>query len=353
MRLAVLGAGAIGPAAAALAVSRGHEATLWSPSGRGTDGIAGALHAEGVLTGRFPVSIAATLEDAFRGADAALVAVPAYAYEHVLPRIAAALPPDLPVLIAPAASLAPLVLDALVARRGVRHRAPIGAMATTTGGARRLGPDRVRVAMLRQALEIAAVPAAAAPRMAALAQALFGMAFPLSPDVLHVSLINVNPIAHGVLALTNVTRMERAEDWPQYAMMTPFACNLMQALAAERAALAAAYGHALDGLDTFFARANPVAMGPLAEMTAAIAAARPEVRGPATTDSRYVTEDVPFGLAYYLAVAAPKGIAMPTTGGMVRLLEVLWGRDLCANPMLEALDLAALPRLLRDGVGRD
>lgn len=352
MRLAVLGAGAIGPAAAVLAVSRGHSAVIWSPSGAGIAGLHGTLHAEGVIAGRFDVAATTDLAEAFDGADAALLAVPAYAYAAVLPRIAAALPPALPVLVAPAASLAPVVLDALVARRGIADRAPIGALATTPGGARRLGPDRVRVAMLRKAVEVAAIPAAAAPRMAALATDLFGFDAPVSPDALHVSLLNVNPIAHGVLALTNVTRIERAEDWPQYAAMTPFACNLMLALEAERDALAAAYGHRLESIATVLARANPVPPGPLAAMTAAIAAKRPEVLGPRTTATRYVTEDVPFGLAYYLAIAAPASIAMPATDGMVRMLELLWGRDLRANPMLAEIDLAELPRLLRDGVGR-
>jgi len=353
MRLAVLGAGAIGPAAAVLAVSRGHDAILWSPSGKGTAGLAGRFHAEGLLEGAFPVEVAASLDDAFRGADAALLAVPAYAFADVLPRIAAALPPDLPLLISPAASLAPVVLDVLIARRGApRRRAPIGAMATTHGGARRLGPDRVRVAMLRSALEMAAVPAAAAPDMARLAQDLFGMDFPLSPDALHVTFLNINPIAHSVLALTNVTRMERAEDWPQYAVMTPFACNLMLAMQAERDALAAAYGHELGSLAEFLHRANGVPVGPLHGMTAAIAAARPGVLGPKTTESRYVTEDVPFGLAFYLAVAAPKGIAMPVTESMIRMLEALWARDLRANPMLDSLAIADLPRLLVEGAGR-
>jgi opine dehydrogenase len=146
--------------------------------------------------------------------------------------------------------------------------------------------------------------------------------------------------------------MERAETWPQYAMMTPFACNLMQALAAERAQVATAYGHVLDSLGTFFHRASHVPMAPLHEMTAAIAAARPELNGPNTTESRYVTEDVPFGLAYYLAIAAPKRVAMPLTAAMVALLEALWGCDLRTNPMLAALDMDSLPALLRNGAGR-
>ena len=353
MRLAVLGAGAIGPAAAVLAIARGHQAVLWSPSGRGIAGMAGTLHAEGVIAGAFSLETTADLAAAFHGADAALLAVPAYAFEAVLPRIAAALPAALPLLIAPAASLAPLALDALLARRGADPgRAPIGAMATTPGGARRLAPDRVRLAMLRSAVEVAAVPTAAAPRMAALAEALFGIPAPLSPDALHAALLNINPIAHSVLALTNVTRMEHAEAWSQYAMMTPFACNLMQAMAAERAALAAAHGHAMEGLEAFLHRANGVPMGPLAAMCAAIAAKRPGVLGPAATETRYVTEDLPFGLSFYLALAAPRGLAMPVTEGMVRMLEALWARDLRRNPLLDLLDLAQLPRLLAEGIGR-
>lgn len=68
MRLAILGAGAIGPACATLAVSRGHAAVLWSPSGAGTRGLDGSLRAEGALEGRFAVAVAAGLEEAFAGA---------------------------------------------------------------------------------------------------------------------------------------------------------------------------------------------------------------------------------------------------------------------------------------------
>jgi opine dehydrogenase len=353
MKLAVLGAGAIGPASAVLAISRGHQAVLWSPSGAGIAGLGGTITAEGLIAGDFPLPSTTSLDEAFEGADAAFLAVPAYAFDAVLPRIAEALPAHLPLLIAPAASLSPLVLDALLARRGADPgRAPIGAMATTPGGARRLGPARVKVAMLRSAVEMAAIPAAAAPAMAALAHDLFGLDCPLSPDALHAALLNLNPIAHAVLALTNVTRMEHAEDWPQYAMMTPAACRMMEVMGAERDALAAAFGHRLESLATFLHRANGLPLAPLADLTAAIARKRPDVLGPKTMESRYVTEDVPFGLAFYQAIAATAGIAMPVTGALVTALEALWGRDLRRNPLLDTIDLADLPRLLRDGVGR-
>jgi opine dehydrogenase len=350
MRLTVLGAGAIGPAAAALAASRGHEVVLWSPSGRGTAGIEGRIATEGALSGVFPLRVVHRLDEALAGADAALLAVPAYAFAGLLPGIAQAAPAGLPMLIAPAASLAPLAFEALRAALG--PRAPVGALATTPLTARRLAPDRVRIPAIRAAVDVAAVPAAAAPEMATLATALFGHACPVAPDVLQPALANANPIIHAALALTNATRIERAEAWPQYELMTEATCRLMSALEAERAALAAALGYAVPTLAESLHRASGVPRGPLAAMGAAIAASGRAVLGPADMQTRYVTEDVPFGLSFYLWLAAGCGVAMPRTAAAVAVLETVWDRDLRANPLLDALQPAGLAPLLRLGVGR-
>lgn len=348
LRLTVLGAGAVGPGAAALAASRGHAVTLWSPSGAGTAGLAGVLQAEGVLEGPFSVRVAGGLADALAGAEAVLLAVPAYAFADLLPRIAAALPADVPLLIAPAASLAPLVLEGL--RRG--PRAPVAGLATTPLGGRRLAPDRVRVAMIRSKLEIAALPAAAAPEMAALAEALFGNRYLPAPDVLQVALINANPIIHAALALTNLTRIEQREAWPQYGMMTEGACRLMERLDAERDALARAHGLTIPGIATALHRANQVPVGPLAEMGRVIAAGRGAVLGPVELTSRYITEDVPYGLSFYLALAAARGVAMPVTQAVVTALEACCGADFTHNPLLAGIDWAGLPAALVSGLHR-
>ena len=351
MRLAVLGAGAVGPGVAALAASRGHDATLWSPSGSGSTGIHGAIHAEGVLEGRFPLRVAADLQAALDGADAAILCVPAYALDALLPRIAAVIPPALPLLISPAASLAPLVFDALMARHGPA-RAPVGALATTPLGGRRIGPDRVRVAMLRSAVDIAAVPAVAAPRMAALAQTLFGNDYPIARDALAVALTGSNPIIHGVLALTNLTRIEHREAWPQYAMMTEAACRMMAAMDAERAALAAAFDLVVTDLPTALSRANRIPLAPMHEMAATIAAGRGAVLGPTELSSRYIMEDVPFGLAFYLALARQIGMRMPVTEACTIALEAALGLPLRDNPLTARLDLSALGQALLHGSNR-
>ncbi len=346
MRLTVLGAGAVGPAAAVLAASRGHDVTLWSPSGAGTAGIGAGLVAEGALEGFFALRVAGDLADALAGAEAAFLAVPAYALAGLLPRIAPHL--RVPLLIAPSASLAPLALDALLAGA----RPPIGAMATTPVMARRLAPDRVRMAGIRAAVDIAGVPARDAAGLGALATSLFGHASPIAPNALQAALGNANPIIHAVMALTNLTRIERAESWPQYDMMTPAACRMMTSLAAERAQVAAAFGLSVLSLEDSLHRANGVALGPMHEMAAVIARSRGSVLGPAAMDTRYVTEDVPYGLSFYLWLAAARGLALPVTGAVVLALETLWGRDLRTNPLLARLDPRALDAALEHGIGR-
>jgi opine dehydrogenase len=344
MRLAILGAGAIGPACAALAASRGHEAVIWSPSGAGTRSLGGVLRAEGLLEGEFPITVATTLDDAFAGADVALLTVPAYALPGLLPRIAAAIPKTLPLLISPAASLAPLAFARL---RG--PGAPVGAMATTPVTGRRLAPDRVRIAAIRAEVEMGAVPGAAAPELAALAEALFGNRWPTVPDALAAAFINTNPIAHAALALGNVTRIEKQETWGQYGLMTEAVCRVMDALVAEREALAAHFGHRPPSMVEAFHRTNGVPRGPLHEMAMAIEQGRGFVAGPTDMATRYVTEDVPYGLAFYLAVADAMGQPMPVTEATVTMLETLWGQGLRENPLLEGLDLSDLPATLAAG----
>ncbi|MGX9964338.1 NAD/NADP octopine/nopaline dehydrogenase family protein [Roseomonas sp. F4] len=350
MKVAILGAGAIGPAAAALAASRGHEVALWSPSGRGTAGMTDHIVAEGALAGRFSLRVAAELEAALDGAEIALLAVPAYAHEALLPRLAAAIPPSMPLLIAPAAALSPLAFEALRAALG--PRAPVGGLATTPTTARRLAPDRVRIPAIRAAVDIAAIPAAAAPDLAALATVLFGHACPVAPDVLQPALANANPIIHAVLALANVTRIERAEAWPQYELMTEASGRLMEALQAERDALAKGCGLYVISLAESLHRASGVPRAALHEMGQAIAASGRSVNGPALMDTRYVTEDVPFGLSFYLWLAARTSVPMPATESVVTVLESLWGRDLRRNALLDGLALDDLAGALRDGIGR-
>ena len=95
-----------------------------------------------------------------------------------------------------------------------------------------------------------------------------------------------------------------------------------------------------------------VPMGPLAEMTHALAQRPGDVNGPTTLDSRYVTEDVPFGLVPTIRLAALAGVPVPLHESGVRLMSALYGRDFAAEndilPRLGTLSAGDADRLKRD-----
>ncbi len=330
MRIAVFGAGAIGPAWAVLARQRGHEAALWSPSGAGLAGYAGTLHAEGAVAASVPVAAAPDPATALDGADAAVLAVPVHAHRAVMERLAPVLPAGLPVLVGPALSLSASYLHSLTG-------GPVIALATTPMTGRRLAPDRVRIGAIRAGVDAVAL-GMEADAAAGLIAALTGVPATMHADPLLPALANVNPPFHAALALTNVTRIERGEAWPQYEMMTPAVCRLIAALDEERLALAAHHGLSVTSAAAHLARTNGIAEGSLPAMCAAIVAARAPVLGPTAMDSRYVTEDVAFGLCFWQVLARRAGVAMPAMDATVAALDVLWGRSFAAaNDLLPVL----------------
>ncbi|MGX9966565.1 NAD/NADP octopine/nopaline dehydrogenase family protein [Roseomonas sp. F4] len=346
MRLAVLGAGSVGPGAAALAVSRGHAVALWSPRGGGTHGIGSSLTVQGALSGTARVDVAVDVSRALAGADAVLICVPPHALGPVLRRIVPMLAEGVPVLLAPSQSLAPLLLDRLLARQG--RQAPIGAMAVPPVLAERLAGDELRILALAERVQIAAVPANAAPGLAALCQSLFGMEFVPLSDALGAALAAHEPVMQAALVLGNVTRIEAGEDWDEHGRMTPAICRLAERLDAERLALARAHGHAVPSLVAALHRQHGVAEAPMPVMARALAAERPSpgLRG---LDAAHLARSVTYGLALWLHLAGARGVEMPLTGAAVAVLEAMWGTGLSGDDLLEGLDFAALPALLRDG----
>jgi len=347
MRLAVLGAGAIGPAAAALSVSRGHSAVLWSPRGGGTHGIGATLTVEGVLAGTARIEVAVDIARAVDGAEMVLVCVPPHALGPVLRRVAPMLHPGVPVLLAPGHSLAPLLLDRLLAQRGVL--AAIGATAQPPLSASRTGPDTVRIHALPDQVEVAAVPAAQSEWLARLGAALFGMPFLPLADALGAALATAEPVRQAALAIGNLTRIEAGEEWDTLRRMTPAVCRLMEALDAERLALAAAYGHPALSLAAQLHRASGVREGRLAEMAAAMAEAHGPSPGPRGLDAAHLAPSVTYGLAFWLRLAGVAGVPMPVTAAAVAVLEAMWGVPLAGDDLAEGIALDQLPRLLREG----
>jgi opine dehydrogenase len=346
MRVAILGAGAIAYGNAALLCSDGHDVILWSPSGQRTAPLAAGtpLVATGAVVGRFHPRIAASCADALADAAVVVVAVPGYAYRCVLDAAAPLLRSEQMVVFSSHMSLAALYLAGLLRKRGVGT--PIAALGTTVTTGRQTAPDAVTIGSIRTRLDVAVLPESATARGIEVCRVLFGDRFVERSGLLAITLSNVNAQNHLAIALCNLTRMELGEAWGQNRHITPAVARLIEALDAERLAIANACGLTVRTVHEHLHLSFDVPMGPLAEMAQALAQRPRDVNGPTTLDTRYITEDVPFGLVPTIRLAALVGVSTPLHEGGVQLISALYGRDFAAEndilPQLGALSLTLL-----------
>lgn len=146
-------------------------------------------------------------------------------------------------------------------------------------------------------------------------------------NTLAVALANVNPIVHGPLALLNWTRIERGEPWAQYQQMTPRVAAVIDALDVERLAVAAAFGLQPRSLATHFAQSFGTQSRHLADIAAELHAARGGPLGPTTLATRFLTEDMPYALAFLQALARVAGVPVPAVQAVLATAALATGEN--------------------------
>lgn len=348
MRVAIIGSGGIARGYAAFLSQAGHEPVLWSPSGAALRDFAGnaPLNVTGRIEASLPIAVAADCTQALAETEAVIVAVPANGFRAVLGALAGELRPEQSVIISAHSSFAALYLHDLLQRRGVEIA--ISAWATTVLTARKSGPQGVHVSGIRKTIDVATLPCGRAQEGLALCRALFGDRFEPRADLLAIMLSNLNPPGHMAVMLGNLTRAEKGEDWPNYGSITPGVGRIIDALDVERLALAAAFGLKVRSIQEHYALSFGVAPGPVGEMAAAVYAMRPELLGPKSLDTRFISEDVPFGLVPLEALGRIAGVAVPLHKAGIALFDAICAQDFRRqNDLLPALGLDELsPREL-------
>jgi|TARA_R100000049_G_C1945502_1_gene90520 opine dehydrogenase len=340
MQVSIVGAGGVAYSYAAVLAERGHQPRIWSPSGRrGAELAAGApLQASTALEGSFAVEVARSVED-LAEAGTVIFALPAYGYHEVMGRVVPVLRDGQTLILSGHLSFAAVYLSKLLAARGLA--CPIVVWNTTASTGRQTGPTSVSISMLRPKVEMAALPDRAGEAALLLCRSLFGDRFALSGDMLGVDLGNLNPIVHYGIALFNLTRMELAEDWAQQAHITPAVARFLEDLDRERLAVAEALGVRTRSIHQAYAVPGKIEIGPLAEMLRQITATRKGVNGPRSLDTRYVTEDVPYGLLTTVRLADLAQVEVPLHRAGITVFSALYGRDFAAeNRILPEIDAA-------------
>ena len=338
-RVGIVGAGSIGLACAAWLSHRGYQVTIWSPRGGGAQTARDEpITATGVLEGSFRISYADSAQELAAGADVVLIAVSANGHRTVMDALLPHLRSKQLVIVSSMASLSSLYLFERTLARGLSIG--VASFGSTVLTARRKSPTHVDVMTQRKSLGVACLPHDRLQEVLDACTELFGTSFKAEDNCLLSTLTNTAAIAHVPLALFNWTRIERGEAWPQYHYLTPRVAAFMERLDAERSAVAGAFGLNLASMGQQLSRSTGVQAERLADIAAALHTKRGGPPGPTDVQTRYLAEDVPYGLVFQLALGDLAQVPMPATRATVAMAELISGENFTTgNDLIDALQL--------------
>ena len=354
--VAIVGSGAIAFATSALLAESGHHPMLWSPSGSGTLALAKTKHlsvernptssdAPGCRQCAISPGIAASARELVEQNDVILIALPANGHKRVFDAIAPYVRSGQSIIISSHSSLGALYLSRVIRERlGEKcGSVPIIAWGTTVCTARRTSETSVRVNTVRKSVDLCTIPQAASEAGLRLCQELFPQIGTFRPrdGLLAITLSNLNPQNHLGIALGNISRMEKGEEWYQFENITPAIGKLLESLDQERLSIAEAMNLETKTIfDHFSLSFHVPAAASIADMSQEIHKTGNDVYGPKFADSRYITEDVPFGLVptIVLGKLANRPAVLHQSG--VQLVAAMYCRDFVAeNDLLPAMQL--------------
>lgn len=330
-RVTVLGGGNTAFSVAANLALGGSEVLLWEhPDFAQTiepirDSL--TIHLDGnARTGAAKLAAVTTdPEEALSWSDTLVCSVPSYAHRPFIEQLAPHLRPSH--LLA----LLPGNLGTLAFAKALRSAGASGVVLAESDTApyvcRKTGPDRAVIWGSVSGLGFGVLPAAQTNEVMPALAALFPGAHAYA-HVLEAGLSAMNPVVHPPGVLMNAGRVERSrgEFWFYEEGVTPSVVRAIEALDAERLAVGRAYGLQLLPVAEAFHAAG---FGPKGDLWSVIngSAMLTALRAPGAVDTRWLSEDVPYGVATWAELGAEAGVDTPLMDGMVALTSAVLGYD--------------------------
>lgn len=331
-RYAVLGAGHGGKAVAADLAARGSAVSLYSrnPEDIFEVSLRRAIELEledgSISDCRLDV-VTSDIPEAVEGADVVMVVLPASAHRDIARLCAPALRPGQIVVLNPGRTGGALEFRRILTQMGCSGEVMVAETATFLLSSRSTGPAQAIISRRKNAVPLAALPAADTRRVLGTVHDAIPQFIPAA-NVLHTSLDNMGAVFHPALTLLNASWIERTlGDFEFYIDgVTRSTARVLEALDRERVAVASALGvrvrPALVWLkDAYSAEGESVYEAMQAN------SGYQGIKAPRTLRHRYLLEDVPFSLVPLASLGAQLGVATGATEAMIRLACLVHDTD--------------------------
>jgi len=331
-KVAVLGAGHGGCAAAAVLSLRGYEVRLHSRSEQRLKPLRQGItvrHAyEGVAS---PALLTANLNEAVQGTDLVILVVPSIAHEGYAKALAPILSPDQLVYLNPGHTGGGLHFTAELKKAG-GPTVRLCESTTLTFICRMEGPATVGIYRETARLRFAALPSALTSEMLSLLQPLFPN-LAAAANVLETGLMNINAVIHppGVLMNAGWTEFTGGDFLFYKEAITPSIARVIEAVDAERRAICRPFGLSVPAFIDYFHDAGLTTRE--ARLSRSVYRAMQEsgpnqtIKAPPSLNHRYVHEDIGYGLVPMTEFGRLAGVPTPVMDGLVTLASTAMGTD--------------------------
>lgn len=363
-KIAVLGAGNGGCAAAADLTLRGYEVRLFSRSESTIAKLAKRgeieLIEDGTTKSAAPYFMSPHLPPVVTGADLIVVASPAVAHEYLAKNLASYLTDGQIILLNPGHTGGSLHFAHLLRTLGCKAEVRLCETVTLTYICRMPEPGRVEVYRRTTNLRCAAFPGKFTGDLLSEIHQVFPNIV-RAANVLETGFSNINAIMHPAGMLGNAGWIEKTGgDFLYYREgITPVIGAWIDKVDNERLAIVGSLGlkplRFVDifhqaGLTTAEARDSGSAYR-------AIHASEPNftIKSPPSLDHRYIREDVAYGLVPMAEIGRLLGVKTPTMDALITLASTALASDFRTEGLtLEKMGLAGvtpdrLPKILQDG----
>jgi len=342
MNITVIGLGRTAQAAAAYLTEKGCAVTMWGRN----EAVAKQLQSEGVevagaINGHFEPKVCLSLAEAVKGAQVLLVTTLSAGHAPVARQLKGLLEQGQKILIFNgnwgAYEFASILGDE-AKEKGVEI-CETGAQIFLANFDGKI----CRVSGIKKEITLACATPKNSLAVCEALKEIFPQFVP-AENVISTSLNTSNPVIHAPVALFNITRMENGEDYHFYGEGASRAIfKAVESIDAERCAVIRAMGAepmgVLDIINSFWVDQYDNLYDAFKNNKSYMA-----VKGPQILDHRFLTEDMPFGIAPIAALGKLYGVPTPCVDGLMACFNMLIGID-CAS-IMPKFELAELEKLM-------
>jgi opine dehydrogenase len=198
-------------------------------------------------------------------------------------------------------------------------------------------PGVVNCIGLKSNLPVAALPARRTEEFLDIIKPVFPQ-FVAGANIWTTSVNNVNPIVHPPMVLFNAGRIEATggKGWNLYADgATECVTRVMLAMDAERMALLGQVSNDgvnfKDSFENFYAEYSLGKQTLSETLRQSPIHSNPAFPAPSCVDTRYISEDLPFGLVPWSSLARQWEVPTPNMDAVIRLVSTMLGKNYCVE----------------------